>query len=194
MKPSSRLLLIIMIAMFSNLTTMAKELRKSYRGFVEWNTEIGWEDAMRYVGNESYEFVTNPYCLYGLSTSHGRQFNPHLFIGAGVWFQRISGRVYNYIPFNLPIFVHGRTDWTFGKMPVYADVRVGYMFSGASHSSFYGEDKVFVAPTIGYRLDWGRRLSANFGLGMALHGYSGFQGILHLNLKALPSIRIGIEL
>lgn len=53
-----------------------------------------------------------------------------------------------------------RYDYSYRKFRPFGDVRIGYnIFDG-----FY------MSPTIGYRLNWGRKMNVNFGVGMTLLG------------------------
>lgn len=183
-------LLIILLSIFS-FVAEAKEPTKGYRGFVELNMNLGSYDAYKNTTNTFMEEYNAHYMLYGISTSHGYQFNPHLFVGAGVWIQAGAGNVLHRLA--LPVFIHGRTDWTFGKVPLYFDLRLGGTFYGRTIDR--GDDKLIISPTVGYRLDWGKRVCANFGIGISIHGCDdgGSQGETHYTWRPLPSLRIGIE-
>ncbi len=125
---------------------------------------------------------------YDLSTSHGYQFNPHFFCGAGfsIHTERFNDR--DYI-INFPLFIEGRTDWTFGKVPLFFDLRLGCNIFGQVDTDY---TPLFIIPAIGYRLDWGRRTCANFSLGVSLHGNKEYDEF-SFHFLALPSIRVGIE-
>lgn len=187
MKKLSLLLLLTLVSVFS---IHSKDLEKGYRGFVDWNIEFGSYKAYRYIDNTNLtntEEYRASYMLYGVSTSHGYQFNPHFFLGAGVWIQAAGGDVWRH-KIELPVFLHGRTDWTFGKVPLYFDLRVG--LSRGARQLKAVEDRLLITPSIGYRLDWDRRVSANFGIGLSLHG--GKQ-TSNFTFVSLPAIRFGIE-
>lgn len=172
----------ILLALICCLTIDAKEPTKGYRGFVDWNMDYGSFDAYKYRSH---------YMLYGISTSHGYQFNPHFFLGAGIWIQGGAGDVLHRLGW--PLFIQGRTDWTFGKVPLYLDLRLGGTIFGRTIEN--GDDKLLIAPTVGYRLDWGKRVCANFGIGLSIHGCDdgGSHGGTHYTWHPLPSLRIGIE-
>lgn len=150
--------LIILLLFVFNLKIFAKDPDKGYRGFVEWNMDFGSYDSYRHLNNAALEQYKAHYILYGISTTHGYQFNPHFFLGAGVWIQFGAGDVLHRL--ELPIFLQSRTDWTFGKIPLYFDLRLGGTFSGRTIEN--GDDKLLISPTVGYRLNWGRRVCANF--------------------------------
>lgn len=183
-----KLILLLFTALICVNIMHAKNPEKGYRGFVDWNMEPGWHVAYRETDNPAHlEKYTASYLLYGVSTSHGYQFNPHFFLGAGVWFQLGAGELHRRA-LEVPVFLHGRTDWTFGKIPLYFDLRLGV--SRGTRYIKAVQDKVFIIPAVGYHLDWGKAVSANFAVGIALHGGDLTE---HLTFTALPAIRLGIE-
>lgn len=181
--------LTILLIFIFNLKIYAKDLDKGYRGIVEWNMDFGSYDAYRHLNNSALEQYKAHYILYGISTTHGYQFNPHFFLGAGVWIQFGAGDVLHRL--EIPIFLQSRTDWTFGKIPLYFDLRLGGTFSGRTIEN--GDDKLLISPTVGYRLNWGRRVCANFGIGLSLHGCDDGLGRSHFTWHPLPTFRIGID-
>lgn len=192
-----RNLLVITIITLWCLNAFAKEPVKGYRGFVELNADIAWVSTPYYVSisgsHNSLRYKNETFCLYGISTSHGFQFNSRWFIGAGVCIQSNTNQIPSNIYLSVPVFLQGRTDWTIGKVPLYADLRIGRTISGSS--TRYGQDKVFVSPAIGYYFNWGRRVSANVGIGMSVHGYDryGDNGLFDYKWLYMPSVKIGIE-
>lgn len=185
--------ILFAVAVYSSLS--AKYPEKGYRGFVEQNIEIGWATGYRYVPSpgdgwmDYYEDYTSTFALWGLSTSHGYQFNPHFFLGAGIMFQIGSGDVMRRL--ELPLFIHARTDLQFGKWPIYGDLRLGGTFMARNLKG--GEDKLQITPSIGYRWDWGRRTCGNISLGVSLHGCDDRGVMTHFTWHPLPLIRFGIE-
>lgn len=115
---------------------------KGYSGSVEFAYGIGIHDY----------WVADPSRI-NITTVHGYQFNPYLFVGAGI------GVKYwlDYETISLPIFADVRGSIPLGSSPValFADFRVGY-----SPVDLYG---VYVAPSIGVRL--GRAKAATFAFG-----------------------------
>lgn len=168
-------LLCYVLAAFSFILVSGWEPERGYRGFVELNTDVAFYDG----GSE---------WLYGLSTSHGYQIDSHFFVGAGVWWE--FGRdKYGYTGASIPLYLQGRYDRTFGGVPLYADLRLGCTLFGKS--MYNGEDsKIYISPTVGYRLALGRSTAMNFGLGLTLRGCDGFQ---HITFHPQPSLRIAFE-
>lgn len=129
-----------------------RQPQRGYRGFAEWSNSIR-EDT--WIGGET---TTSFYT--GLSTSHGYQFNPWLFVGAGLDYEHCS-RISSSI---LATFLQGRTDLVFGRFTPFGDVRIGYnMAQGGG---------IYFSPSIGYRFNWGRKAGVNLGIGLTLQGYS----------------------
>lgn len=172
-------IILLVISVCSSLFAAYPD--RGYRGFVEQNIEVGWET--RYYDGSS------TFALWGLSTSHGYQFSPHFFLGAGVMFQIGSGNVMRRL--ELPLFVHAHTDWKFGKHPVFGDLRVGGTFMGRDMKG--GEDKLQITPSVGYRWDWGRRTCANISIGVGLHGCDDSGWRTHFTWHPMPLLRFGIE-
>lgn len=149
----------------------ARELQRGYRGFVDANVDLSFRSSY---------FETWIDVYYGVSTSHGYQLNPHFFLGAGVAWEQVMEHSWHKREY--PYFVQARTDWTFGKVPLYADVRVGGVL--------FGDYRLYLSPTVGYRLDWGKRMALNFGLGVTLRGY-GWSDTKTLHPQL--SVRVGVE-
>jgi len=107
---------------------------RGYRGFVEVGYTIG-------VGDHEIDRMA-------VSTSHGYQFNPHLFVGGGI--------SYNYFKhpeaWSLPIFANVRGILLDHKISPYADLKVGYSVSG-DIKGFY------MNPSIGCRFSFSDRFA-----------------------------------
>lgn len=141
-----------MVAGAVALAMGAREPQRGYRGFVDWSNDVTqwkvWSDEKA----ETFYYT-------GMQTSHGFQFNPHLFLGAGLGVEYCK-KDGSYI---VPLFLDVRTDQKFGKFTPFADLRIG-----CSMSEGFGE---YVSPTIGYRFNWGRKVGINVGVGATIKGY-----------------------
>lgn len=171
--------LIILLIMVSTAVAFSRQPERGYRGFLEFNM-----DFYKHFDYYPYGHI-DP--IYAISTSHGYQFNPHFFLGAGLMFQNcheMQGII------NFPLFIQGRTDWTFGKVPLFLDLRLGGTIFGSLNDE---DDRLLIVPTVGYRLNWGRRTCANFAIGISLHGCDDSSMMTHITFHPLPSIRIGLE-
>ena len=110
-----------------------------YKGFIDFGYTVG-------VGSYGEGRVA-------LSTTHGAQIIPHLFVGAGVGF--------NYFPesevWNMPLYADFRTNFLKGKITPFLDFRLGYSVGDAS--GFY------MAPTIGCDFGFGKKSGFSVALG-----------------------------
>ena len=88
-----------------------------------------------------------------LSTTHGAQIIPHLFVGAGMGFNYFheSGA------WNMPLYADFRTNFLKGKITPFLDFRLGYSVGDAS--GFY------MAPTIGCDFGFGKKSGFSVALG-----------------------------
>lgn len=136
------------------LMAIARQPERGYRGFVDWNNDLTWYTT--YDMGSSMLKTSELYYYSGVSTSHGYQFNPHLFFGAGVG---VESYVYadEYI---VPVFLDVRTDQKFGGFTPFADLRIGASLTDGG--GFY------LSPSIGHRFNWGRRVGLNLALGFTL--------------------------
>lgn len=170
MKHAHSLLLVMLI---SCMSLHASDPQRGYRGFVDINTDFSFK-------NEGYG-ESNTEVYYSLSTTHGFQFSPHFFLGAGVAWERISDRA-GLRNSEIPLFVQGRTDWTFGRVPLYGDLRIGGVM--------FGDYRFYLSPTVGYRLALGQRINLNVGIGMTFRGLGwSDEKTLHPQL----ALRVGID-
>ena len=144
---------LALAAIIVSLAASASQPHKGYRGFVDANADLSFNQN-GYGDNTTTVF-------YGISTSHGYQFNPHLFLGAGLMYERNHPYPHNWLG-SFPIFAQARTDWIIGRFPIYGDLRAGGVI--------LGEYRIFISPTVGYRLNLGRKSNLNFGIGMNLRG------------------------
>lgn len=181
---------IILIITLCCFGIEAKEPSKGYRGFVDMNTELYITSGFRISSDGSRHEKVDTYLLYGLSTTHGYQFNNHFFLGGGIGLQSGAFTAAKYI--SGVFFMQTRTDWTFGTVPLYADIRLGGTLFGQDIDN--GIDKLLIAPAIGYHLDILRRIKFNVRIGLSLHGCDkGFQPLSHYTWKPFPTLGVGIE-
>ena len=93
----------------------------------------------------------------GISTVHGYQINPYIYVGAGLG-------VNYYLDddlFNVPIFADARLTWPVSRAAaLFFDYRIGY--SAGDVEGFY------MAPSFGIRL--GRKSAFNFSIGYEYQG------------------------
>lgn len=147
-------ILIILIAILSAISSaVARQPQKGYRGFIDWSNS--------YRTQANFSGLPRTSTFYsGISTSHGYQINSIFYAGVGLDFEHCSKNKSNFLAF----FAEGRADLKFGKFTPFGDIRLGY-------GGIDGEGGVYFAPSIGYRLNWGRKVGINLSLGMSLKGY-----------------------
>lgn len=168
-----KLIFLILTAFILSLPATANEPQKGYRGFADANVDLSFHQD--YYGHNSATVY------YGISTSHGYQFNSHYFLGVGIMYERHHPVAHNN-GHAFPVYIHARTDWKFGSVPLYGDVRIGGVIMG--------DYRLYFSPTLGYRLNIGGKSNLNFGIGMNFRGYRwSDEKTLHPQL----SVRVGID-
>lgn len=143
--------LIIVFALATAAAAFARQPEQGYRGFVESTTSVTREPSFLPNVKEN--------CWYtGLSTSHGYQFTPWLFVGPGISLE------YNntYNQYIAPLFLDIRGDAKWGVATPFSDVKIGYNMCGGGG--------IYFSPTVGYRFNWGRKVGINVGAGLTLRG------------------------
>lgn len=117
-------------------------IAKGYKGFVDLGYAIG-------VGDWGLDRVE-------ISTAHGYQFNPYLFVGAGFGVNYYTDAELC----NIPVFANLRANLLNAKITPFVDVKIGY--SVVDIEGFY------FAPSIGCRFGLTRRMAINLGVGYAM--------------------------
>ncbi len=143
-----RISLILAVCLLA-IGVFARQPQRGYRGFIDWDNNL-----TSYTEWTPDNHVT--YYYTGVSTSHGYQFNPNFYLGAGLSLE-YNKRSESYF---LPLYLQARTDQKFGKFTPFGDLRLGYSFSDGGG--------LYVCPTIGYRFNWGRKFALNLGVGVTV--------------------------
>lgn len=115
-----KILLLIAVA-FCSLSINAEEKElinsKCYRGSAELGYSIG---AIHYPKINRFE----------INTSHGYQFNPYLYLGAGAglhFYSTFDGALYSRSKkVDVPLFGHIKANFTKTRVSPYAEVKLGY--------------------------------------------------------------------
>lgn len=150
--------------------SQAQEIRTGYKGFadVAYSVKAGNIDGANRIE---------------VSTTHGYQILPQLFVGVGV--------AYNYFheveSSAVPVFADVRGTLPIGKFSPFVDARIGYSVAG--YNGFY------FSPSIGCRLGLTNSLGLNLSVGYSMQDidvyyYSGGTG--KENAGAV-TIRLGID-
>ena len=182
----------------------ARDVARGYRGFFEIDGSLtSWRVA------DSYEFNPTSGIKYhnihrqafgevSFATSHGYQFNPRFFLGAGF----MDGYSGIHDGWFLGTYLHARTDQTFGRYTPYAEIRTGIVT--------HAEGGLYLSPAVGYRFNFGHRTNINVGIGLTLRHtggedttgsfYYNSQGdLIHITLgkdpimKPYATLRVGID-
>ncbi len=125
--------------------------KRGYRGFMDLGYTIGtggWVDTNR------LEFAT----------SHGYQFNPYFYLGAGagVHYYHQADLV------EIPIFADFRVDILNHRITPYIDFRIGY--------TVYEEAGFYAAPTGGCRINMAG-IALNIGIGYTIQKFGHYWGV-----------------
>lgn len=110
-----------------------------YKGFFDFGYTIG-------VGDFGEGRVA-------LSSTHGVQIIPHLFVGAGVGFNYYHESAL----WNMPFYADVRSNFLKGKVTPFVDFRIGY--SAGNVAGFY------MSPTIGCDFGFGKKSGFSIALG-----------------------------
>lgn len=162
----------------SSTTELGSELTASgYKGFVDLGYTAG-------VGDYSAGRME-------LTTSHGYQFNPYLFLGAGTGFQYYhEGET-----FTLPIFADIRANFMKGPIVPFVGFKAGYTLAFFDGISGLG---AYLAPNVGVKFAVSPNTALNFTLGYTgqiakieyYDSYDYYSG--HITLSGI-SFKIGLE-
>lgn len=93
-----------------------------------------------------------------LTTSHGYQFNPYFFAGAGIGLDYYTDAEL----ISVPLFANVRVTPTLNKISPYIDVKLGYSVADV--------EGLYFTPTVGCRFGLTDRIGLNVGVGYAMQG------------------------
>ena len=131
------------------ISALSANAQSGYRGFADVNFIAGCDGVW-----SGFNTIGG-----GVSTTHGYQFNPYVFLGGGVRFQ-----YHNFDNFDnscsLPIYAAFRVNMMNRNVSPFADVKLGYSvadITGLYFSPSFGvrikmSDKIALTPSIGYSL------------------------------------------
>ena len=136
--------------------------KAGYKGFLDLGYTIG-------VGDWGIDRLE-------LSTSHGYQFNPYLYLGAGV----AANYYFDAECFGLPFFAHVRGNILNNKISPYVDFRIGY-------SPLEDVRGFYMAPSIGCKI-----YSFNVSLGYVMQKITDSYYDISENCSGF-SLKVGFE-
>lgn len=190
MKNRLLILLVLVVGLGLSDKVSAKELNakseseynlkpksRGYRGFVEAGAILQVRDN-----------VPDNYTRSELTTTHGYQFNPYIFFGAGVGVSANSSSIFAYP------FLATKINFINGPISPYFDFKLGTALPGRLGN-------IYMAPTVGVRFMIGEKSSAiNLGIGYVsqfttvdIYAVEGYVGSVSKNLADGLSIKIGVE-
>ena len=144
--------LVLMFGLSLSVFSQDYSVKRGYKGFIDFG--YSFNVAMDGFADEISGYDSDK--LFW-STSHGYQFNPYLFVGAGFSFDCYTAKTWVTVPF----FANIRVTPIIGKLTPFIDAKVGYNGIGYMKG-------VYFAPSIGCRLGLTRKVGLNFGVGYAL--------------------------
>ncbi len=164
----------ILMAFFCIIAVCANaQIETGYRGFVDAGYGISISKVTFTYGSYSDEADISNQAF--LTTSHGYQLMPYLFVGAG------AGVTYYHEGSTVafPVFGHIRTDFG-SRLGFFAEAKGGYTIKDINGA--------FIAPTVGIRYGLTDRLGLNFGVGYLAQKMEDIDGTL-----GAINIKIGID-
>ncbi len=170
--------IICFLCVILNITDIsANEPSKGYRWFVDLSSEALFKK--KYSNDRDIVYSNS-----GITTTLGYQFNRNFFLGGGIGIDVVTSN-YDWfsLGLSLPVYASGRADWRLGKVPLFADLRVGTFLKANSNN-------LFINPSIGYHCSWGRKVSLNIGVGLSVHFAN---KTYREHGKLMPSVKIGID-
>ncbi len=159
-------IIILLLSLVFALQTNAQTLQgHRYRGSVE---------ASFLVGNDGVYKDFNA-TGGGISTSHGYQLNPNIFLGGGIAYHYYS---LDYFDGHnaVPVFANFRVNMNSNKVSPFFDAKIGY-----SAGDFEG---LYASPSFGVRVGIKDNLGVNFSIGYTAQGfkYEDYDLVGHLHL------------
>lgn len=127
-----------------------KGVKRGYRGFIDGTFLAGNDGVFKGFNVKGG----------GFSMSHGYQFSPHFFLGAGFAFYYHDFEK-SIIKKSLPLFLDFRVDIRDHGISPFFDVRLGY-------SPTLNMDGLFFSPALGVRLGVTKHFALNFSLAYSM--------------------------
>ena len=166
---------IIILLLFIPIVAKAQYLQKGYHGMVD-------------VGYCYYLTQIDPATIE-LTTSHGYQFNPYIYLGAGIGFDftgetkwgEVSGKPYNKraAKVDIPLFFNARANFTKTKFSPFADARIGSYINNdgniyanlALGGRYALNEKIGLSISVGYEIRKVTIEQLNMNIGNKYNGY-----------------------
>ncbi len=146
--------LFVTLLLAASMSANAQHLEAGYHGFVD-------------AGFATYTFSQLSPTAIPVTTTHGYQFNPYLFLGAGVGFYFTSSSEWGEVgdmPYNkrkaktdIPVFFNIRTNFTKTRFSPFFDGKVGVCVNNGGG--------IYINPSIGCRYAINDMLGLSFSVG-----------------------------
>lgn len=137
-------------------SSRVQHIKSGYRGFVDLSYTLG-------VGTFGVDRIE-------ISTSHGYQINPYIFIGAGTGlnvFYDDGGHAYV-----IPVFAHARSECLNSAISPFFDFKIGY--------SFLDTDGLYCCPSVGCRFQVSNTIGLNVSVGYTYQRLTSSQNLSFL--------------
>lgn len=173
-------------------TTTQSNTRSNTNSTLTYRNQVAQERVWRPKGYRGFVDVSSGYELESggvfanISTTHGFQINPRIFVGGGVGLNFISGS--DSFAF-VPVYADFRFTFLRSRITPYLDLR-----GGTCLNTEEGQVDPYVAPTFGCHFSFKERFALNAGFGFDLmFGDRYYRS--YSEKKALPafSFRVGLE-
>ena len=163
---------------------------KGYRGSVEVGTIVNFKASGIPIDKGAFS----------ITTSHGYQFNPHLFLGAGIGldYHAAGGRLF------MPLFADVRANFLNRDITPFWGVKIGYAVG--SKASEVVNPGIYFNPTFGVRFILNRQSAMNIAFGYNLQqqivkkdiyyndNFFIYTGVYHHRLlRHALSLRLGVD-
>lgn len=152
-------------------------VEEGYRGFWETNMIIGNDGIFSKINTKGG----------GISTSHGYQFNPYIYLGGGLSFQYYCFDYYDGNTYSLPFYADFMVNMVDGKISPFFDLKLGYSFADIQG--------VYFSPSFGVRFGLRDNFAINATVGYSLQGYGEYDSYWrddYYNIHCLK-IALGFE-
>lgn len=157
-------------------TQFWSNLGEAYRGYADvgYGVGIGKHDGSH----------------FGVSTTHGFEFGPYVYLGAGMGFNYYYNLPFDEKQFCMPLYLNSRFQLSKSRIAPFIDLKAGYSLT--VESGFYG------SPSIGLAYALKPGLALNFSLSYTIQmidADSGTMGREAISNKGFSSLgfRIGVE-
>lgn len=142
------------------ISALSANAQSGYRGFADVNFIAGCDGVW-----SGFNTIGG-----GVSTTHGYQFNPYVFLGGGVKVQYHSFDNFDDT-YSLPIYAAFRVNMMNRNVSPFADVKLGYSVADITG--------LYFSPSFGVRIKMSDKIALTPSIGYSLQGYTSEESIYH---------------